>query len=393
MNKRLTFFFLLLLISIYPQTSSANEQPIESTNEPDRLINAPTIESNAGILMDSYTGTVLFEKNADALYYPASLTKIATAIFVLEHANLEDVVTVSKNARRADGTRVYLEEGEQMSLLQLTQGLLINSGNDAGIAIAEHISGSEEQFGKELTTFLKETIHTTSTNFTNATGLFDEHHQTTARDLALITQYAMNNDLFMEMFGTVYLPWVGQSWNTTIITHHRMLKGEYEYEGTTGGKTGYVPESGFTLATTAERNQLHLIAIVLDGTNKSIYRDTRKLFNYGFDHYEPYRIAANSHFSYLELDYTNEEEIIYVKEKDSSVHSKVSPTGLLHLLNENGQLLKSVKLTNITPLPKTQIISLNTIELPLSHKEVPTNSVLILIGATILGILLIRKLN
>ena len=130
-----------------------------------------TLASNAAILMEANTGTILYEKNAEEILYPASLTKIATAIYAIEYGNLEDIVTVSKNANRADGTRVYLEEGEQVSLLKLIQGLLINSGNDAGIAIAEHMSGSEEAFAAKLTSFIKTKTEAKNTYFKNATGL------------------------------------------------------------------------------------------------------------------------------------------------------------------------------------------------------------------------------
>ena len=313
-----------------------------------------TLASNAAILMEANTGTILYEKNAEEILYPASLTKIATAIYAIEYGNLEDIVTVSKNANRADGTRVYLEEGEQVSLLKLIQGLLINSGNDAGIAIAEHMSGSEEAFAAKLTSFIKTKTEAKNTYFKNATGLFDEDHVTTAKDLAYIMQYAMQNELFMEIFGKENLRWIGQSWDTTIVSHHRILNGELQYEGITGGKTGYVPQSRYTLSTTAERGNMHLIAIVLDGGRYDVYRDTIKLFNYGFDQFITETIVENTSFNYYQRSYINDQPISYVKLKDENVHTSVSPAGLLHITNENGEIIKITNLVDKTPLPQAQ---------------------------------------
>jgi serine-type D-Ala-D-Ala carboxypeptidase (penicillin-binding protein 5/6) len=338
----LLFFSLLFnLTTVHANTNSETETEI-------------SLASNAAILMEANTGTILFENNAEEILYPASLTKIATAIYAIEYGNLEDIVTISKNARSAAGTRVYLEEGEQVSLLKLIQGLLINSGNDAGIAIAEHMSGSEEAFAAKLTTYIQTKTEAKHTYFKNATGLFHEDHVTTAKDLAYITQYAMKNKIFMEIFGKENLRWIGQSWDTSIVSHHRILNGELQYDGITGGKTGYVPQSRYTLSSTAERGNMHLIAIVLDGGRYDIYRDTIKLFNYGFEQFITETIDEDTSFNYIERSYINEQAISYVKHKDENVHTAVSPTGLLHITNEQGEIIKTASLVDKTPLPQAQ---------------------------------------
>ncbi len=223
-------------------------------------ISPPTTRSKAVIMIDSKTGTVLYEKNSNKKMYPASLTKIATAIYAIETGNLEDVVTVSQKARNTVGTRVYLEEGEQVSLKKLIQGLLINSGNDAGVAIAEHLSGSVERFSSDLNQYLKNVIGVQNTNFENPHGLFHPNHVTTAEDLAKITQYAIKNEVFRRIFGTEELKWNGEGWDTTLYSHHKLMR-QKGYEWITGGKTGYVDQSGFTLATTAEKQDLSVILI------------------------------------------------------------------------------------------------------------------------------------
>ncbi|WML40166.1 serine hydrolase [Neobacillus sp. OS1-2] len=194
------------------------------------------LKSEGAVLLDSDTGAVLYAKNANEKMYPASLTKIATAIYAIEKGNLGGIVTVSKNAASQDGTRVYLNEGEQAPLQKLIQGMLINSGNDAAMAIAEHLDGTVDHFAENLNNYLKNNIGVNNTHFTNPNGLFDENHYTTAMDLAIITNYAIKNPVFAEIFGTKVLEWQGQSWASTLYTHHRMLKGELPYPEVTGGR-------------------------------------------------------------------------------------------------------------------------------------------------------------
>lgn len=248
-------------------------------------IGKPAISSEAAVLLDSKSGKVLYEKNSMKEMYPASLTKISTAIYALEKGDVDELVTVSKNAYQVDGTKVYLEEGEKVPLKRLIQGLIINSGNDAAVAIAEHLEGSVTDFSSQLNQYLT-ALGMQHTNFSNPHGLFDPSHTTTARDIAAMTHYAMQNEEFREIFATRELKWAGKTWNTTLYTHHKLMR-ELPYDGVTGGKTGFVDESGHTLVTTAERGGVSLIVVVLNGsTQEAIYKDTTVLLDYGF-HYNP----------------------------------------------------------------------------------------------------------
>lgn len=157
--------------------------------------------SESAILMDANSGVILYEKQKDKEMYPASITKIVSGLLAIKEGNLEDIVTVSQNAREAEGTRVYLEEGEEVTLEKLIQGLLINSGNDAGIAIAEHLDGSEEAFAERMTEFVQEKVGVTDSTFKNPHGLPDPEHVTTAHDMARITAYAMENQTFRKSSG------------------------------------------------------------------------------------------------------------------------------------------------------------------------------------------------
>jgi len=305
----------------------------------------PTIVSEAAMVLEANSGQILYEKNSKNQMYPASLTKIATAIFAIETGQLDDLVTVSSNARNAEGSKVYLEEGEKVTLNKLVQGLLINSGNDAGIAIAEHLSGSVAEFSNNLNTYLNNVVKVDNTNFENPHGLFDSKHVTTAEDLAKITQYAMQNKVFQDIFGTKELEWDGETWDTTLITHHKLLKGEIPYKEVTGGKTGYINASGFTLATTAETNKLSLIVITLNSsTDDEAYHDTEKLLDHAFNNYETTTIQKGTIFKLENEQYSTVKNIFYTSSINWKVNESVNSDGTLDIIEENGNLIANYQL-------------------------------------------------
>lgn len=312
----------------------------------------PTVEitSEAAVLLDSETGAILYAKNGEEKLYPASLTKIATAIYAIENGNLDDLVTVSSRAVAEEGTKVFLVEGEKVTLKKLIQGMLINSGNDAAVAIAEHLDGSVELFSESINSYLENEIGVENTHFTNPNGLFHEDHYTTAMDLALITNYALKNDFFSEIFGTKELPWSGESWETKLITHHRLLKGEVPYEGITGGKTGFVNESKHTLATTAANTELNLTAIVLKANaNKDAYQDTEALLDYGFNSFHHNFIAKNEVFKSGNKEFYPDKEIT-ITEPVSGSQRSINNKGILTVKNSD-QVMQTVQL-NLKEEPK-----------------------------------------
>lgn len=304
----------------------------------------PDIASEAAIVIDGENGSILFEKEADKTLYPASLTKIATAIYAIETGDLQEVTTVSERAKNAEGTRVYLEAGEQVTLEKLVQGLLINSGNDAGIAIAEQLSGSVEQYANDINGYLKNVVGVEHTNFQNPHGLFDESHVTTAEDLAKITQYAMQNEKFREIFGTKSLEWDGETWDTTLYSHHKLLIGK-GYEGITGGKTGYVDESGVTLATTAEKDNQSLIIITMKSESQAVaYGDAIHLLDYGFGDFQTTIIPAGSSFDYNDNTYMVPVELSYTHAADAELTEVMEGNGVLNIEDENGEIINSFQL-------------------------------------------------
>ncbi|WP_078431343.1 D-alanyl-D-alanine carboxypeptidase family protein [Metabacillus halosaccharovorans] len=311
--------------------------------------------SEAVVLIDADSGEVLYEKNSKEKLPPASITKIATAIYAIEKGNINDLVTVSENARNVDGTRVYLEAGEQVPLKKLIQGLVINSGNDAGVAIAEHLSGSVEQFTEDFNEFLQQEVGVENTHFSNPHGLHEPDHLTTAEDMAKITQYAIQNQTFRDIFQTSELKWDGESWDTTLINHHEMVR-DKEYEGIAGGKNGFVQEAGFTLVTTAERENISLIAVTLNSMySQQSYDDTITLLDYGFEHFETDLVLKNEKFTDgFDHSFLVTEDTSFTKRKGETIEKEVSPSGELIVKGEDQRIIKEVELDQVENKEKNE---------------------------------------
>jgi serine-type D-Ala-D-Ala carboxypeptidase (penicillin-binding protein 5/6) len=319
-------FFIIILMILNPFSTAA------SNNEPANIF------SGSAVLIDGKTGTVLYEKNSNQLMYPASITKILTAIIAIEEGDLSDKVVVSQNARDIEGTRVYLEPGEKVTLKKLVQGLLINSGNDAGVAIAEHMAGNVASFSEKMNRFAKEEIGVKSSIFQNPHGLFDPNHQTTAYDMAMITKYAMKNKEFREIFKTKELRWIGEGWDTTLYNHQKML---WRYEGVTGGKNGYVDQSGITLVTTATRGETDLIAVTLKADSSEIaYSDTTKLLDYGFSHFQTQRFSVENLNSIQSAKgFILNKELFFTAEVNITTQTEVNSEGILTIKDNNDKVL------------------------------------------------------
>ncbi|WP_338788521.1 D-alanyl-D-alanine carboxypeptidase family protein [Metabacillus sp. FJAT-53654] len=329
------------------------------------------LNSEAAILIDAQSGQVIYEKNSKERLSPASITKIATAIYAIEYGNLDELVTVSENARNVDGTVVYLEVGEQVPLLKLVQGLLINSGNDAGVAIAEHLSGSVDEYIIDFNQYLQEQIGVENTYFTNPHGLYDPEHLTTAEDMAKITQYALNNEVFRDIFKTKELPWDGETWDTTLINHHVMVRDE-SYEGITGGKNGFVTESGFTLVTTAERENLSLIAVTLKSkSDDQTYADTSALLDYGFQHFETDKIITNEQFEDNQGNiFVTNQDISYTKKIGESVETEISPSGELVIEGDDGRELQRQNLVKLKSKENDEQMKSKVVASPIAGDEI-----------------------
>lgn len=304
----------------------------------------PNILSEAAILIDAKSGQVLFDKYATSQMYPASITKVVTGIIAIEEGDLKELVQVSKNATDIIGTRVYLLENEKVELKRLVQGLLINSGNDAGTVIAEHFAGSEQGFATIMNEFVKKKVGVTNSNFMNPHGLFDENHYTTAYDMAKIAQYAMKNEIFKEIVGTKELEWKGKGWETTLYNHHRLL---WDYEGVTGIKNGFVPQSGFTLVTSAEQDGVELIVVTLNASSSQhAYNDTIALLNYGFGNFSTRLLPAGQTFENTSgKQYRLDSETFITVPKDGDILEEIDGDSLI--IKAGGTILLEKKLSEV----------------------------------------------
>ena len=250
------------------------------------------------ILMETSTGKILYEKNANEISFPASTTKIMTAILTVENCNLNDVATVSHNAVYSipyDYTHASLKEGEELTIEQLLYALMIPSANDAAIVLAEHISGSVEEFAKLMNKRAEE-LGCKNTHFVNPNGIHNKEHTSTAYDLALMGQFAMKNETIRKIVSTKQfsLP-ITNKYNKTdrIFNNTNDLLSTYSkyyYEGTTGVKTGYTGEAGNCIIASAKKNDFEVLLVVLGGksTSKGLserYLDCKTLFDYAFDNY------------------------------------------------------------------------------------------------------------
>lgn len=262
-----------------------------------------SIYSPSCILMEASTGKILYEKNANQVRYPASTTKIMTAILALENCELTDVATVSRNAIHSippDYVTCRIKEGEQLTIEQLLNVLLVPSANDAAIVLAEHISGSVSKFSDLMNEKAKE-IGCKNTHFVNPNGIHNKNHTSTAYDLALMGQYAMKNDTFRKIVQkTKYtLPATNKyakedrtfyTTNDLLIKNTSKSKSNYYYPNATGIKTGYTGEAGNCLVSSAKKDNMEVIAVVLgaDFTKEGLsekFLDSITLLNYAFDNY------------------------------------------------------------------------------------------------------------
>lgn len=294
--RRAVCVLLVLLTAAWPFAAFAEYD----ADHPEQLDEGDLVAESV-ILIEQESGDVIFDMNPDARMYPASTTKIMTVLLGILYGNLSDTVTVSyggsqtyvKTVLDPESSLLGLDEGEQIVLEDLLYGCIMRSGNDAALAIAEHISGSEGAF-VDLMNRMAQEMGMTGTHYMNAHGLHNENHYTTARDLATLARYAMQNETFAEIVGTVSyeMPATNLSRKTTITTGHRiMLKmyhseaNSYYYEYANGIKSGTTDAAGSCYVGSALKDGVQLISVVLKSDYYNVWRDTKRLLEYGFSQY------------------------------------------------------------------------------------------------------------
>ncbi|PXX42889.1 D-alanyl-D-alanine carboxypeptidase [Hungatella effluvii] len=247
----------------------------------------PEIQAQGAVLMDAATGNLLYSKEAETKFYPASITKLMTALLVAEKCSLDDTVTFSKTAvtnLESGAVTLGLVEGDKLTVRQSLYGLLLKSANEVANGLAEHTAGSISKFADMMNARAKE-LGCTNTNFVNPNGLNNSNHYTTPHDMALIARAAFQNGTVSKIASTLsyQIPATQKAAARTISLGHKMLypNDARYYQGVIGGKTGYTSLAGNTLVTCAERDGVRLIAVIMKSKSTQ-YTDTSALLDYGF---------------------------------------------------------------------------------------------------------------
>lgn len=239
------------------------------------------ISAKSAVLIDSASGRVLFEKNKDERLPMASTTKIMTGLLACESKKLSETVTVSPVAEGTEGSSIWLKAGEKLTLEELCYGLMLKSGNDAAVAIAQYLCGSEDAFALVMNKRAR-AAGANNTCFKNPSGLDAEGHFTTSYDLAMISKSAMQNAAFRKIAGTKNktIPWEGSKWDRALKNHNKLL---WLYEGCNGIKTGFTKKSGRCLVSSAARDNTELIAVTLNAPDD--WNDHKAMLDEGFKNY------------------------------------------------------------------------------------------------------------
>ena len=268
-------------------------------------VRASTSSAYEYVLMDMDSGRVLASKNKDSPRLIASITKIMTCILAIENANPSDIVTVDESISKSYGSGIYISIGEEISLKDLLYGLMLRSGNDAAIAIASYVSGSEETFVKLMNEKAK-LLGMKNTIFYNASGLDTSTigNKSTAYDMALLTRYAMKNDLYREIVKTK--KHVVKTNLKTYIWHNKnkLLSEDY----ITGGKTGYTERAKRTLVSTASKDNMNLVVVTINDSDD--WNTHKDLYQYAFNNYKSLKILNKNNFQVLKDKYYDK---LYIK--------------------------------------------------------------------------------
>lgn len=266
--------------------------------------------SSSEIVMEINTNRVLHENNANDKKFMASTTKILTAIVIIENCDIDEIITVTDKTVGVEGSSIYLEKGEKLSIRHLLYGLMLRSGNDCAETLAVHCSGSISEFANLMNKTAKK-IGAYNSNFVNPHGLHNDEHYTTAYDLALISCYAMKNQDFRQIVGTksIDIPFTTRGYNRHLINKNKMLN---EFEGSNGIKTGFTKKAGRCLVSSCVRNGIELICVVLNCP--PMFERSKTLLSNCFSEYKNYKLVESDYiFDFIEINNSERKCGIYVK--------------------------------------------------------------------------------
>lgn len=294
----------------------------------------PDVFAESAILIDTTTGKVLYGKNENQRLYPASITKLLTALVAIENQNPTDLITMSKEAVfsiERNSSHIGLDVGEQITLDQGLHALLLASANEASNGIAELCDGSIEAFAEHSTRRAKE-LGANNTNFVNPHGLHDPNHYTTAYDMALISRAVIGQPYFQEIMNThtYQIPSTNKCDEIRYLSQPHKLLHEKRYgksyrSDVIGGKTGYTTVAGNTLVTMAKRGEIELIVVVLKSNSQNLYKDTNMILDYGFDNYKTISLHQEDNIiSTLPIYSIKSGQLLHVADADICVEACVN---------------------------------------------------------------------
>ncbi|BEP29907.1 D-alanyl-D-alanine carboxypeptidase family protein [Helicovermis profundi] len=318
----------------------------------------PEIVAKSAILIDGNTGQILYEKDSHKEMYPASTTKILTALIILENHKLDEIVTIDKDTPFTTGSRIYVIDGEKFTVKELLYAMLLESANDAAVALAKFHSGSVEEFSKVMNFRAKE-IGATNSNFVNPNGLPNKEHHSSAYDLALIGKEAMKNETFSKIVSTYKYnikPTNKQSETRYLTSSNKFLyasgsknkisyKGkniDIKYDSIVGIKTGYTDLARQCFVSAIKKDGKYLIAVILKSEGKNIYVDSRTLLDYGVDNYNYVTIFKKNDIL-ANIKVASDKEIPITSDKDINV--------LISKKDSNLTITKEIKLDKDIKLP------------------------------------------
>ena len=342
--KKLLLLLLFLLIPINITAESIDLAP----------------NATSAIIIEASTGTVIYNKNEHEKLAPASMTKMMGLLLIMEQiekGNLkwDEMITASANASAMGGSQIFLETGEQMTVEELVKGISIASGNDAMVAMAERIAGTEEAF-VELMNKKASELGLRNTNFKNCTGLDAENHYSSANDMAIIAKELVKHDKILEFSGT-YEDYIREGTDKSfwLVNTNKLVR---FYQGVDGLKTGYTSTAGYCLTATAKRNGMRLITVVMnepDSTTRN--NETTSMLDYGFNAYGMEQLLSkNSILGKIKVDLGEEEYVEVVPKEDINI--------LNNKTNDKRNVSYNISLNNVkAPIKVGDIVGkINVIE-------------------------------
>ena len=300
MKKFLSYILSVFMLVTFVGQAFGGWQTDVSAATKKSLPKAPSIIGESAILIEPTTGTIIYEKDPHKKMYPASITKIMTALLAIENCKMNDTVVYSKknlDSLTAEDSNIQCQVGEKMSVKDCLYALMLSSANETATALAEHIAGSSEAFAKLMNERAKQ-AGATDTHFANPNGLHDDNHYVTAYDMSMIMKAAIQYPVFLDVIHTTEYTIPANNKRTEPFQsyqRHKMLftTSPYYDADVIGGKTGYTDQAGKTLVTYAKRGNVSLISVVLKSNGDQVFDDTKRLLDYGFDNFNYENVSEN----------------------------------------------------------------------------------------------------